>query len=147
MITLDDILHARSAIRESIEPTPCHLSRTLSGILGANVFLKFENQQFTASFKERGALNKLLSLTPQERERGVVAASAGNHAQGVAYHAARAGIRATIVMPETAPHREGQGRARLRRGGHPARAHASRGRGDACPNSWRTRGLHARSAL
>lgn len=103
MITFDDITRARAAISGSIVPTPCHPSRTLSAILGANVFLKFENQQFTASFKERGAVNKLLSLTPDERTRGVVAASAGNHAQGVAYHAARAGIRATIVMPETAP--------------------------------------------
>lgn len=103
MITLDDITRARAAIRDFIVPTPCHPSRTLSAILGAKIFLKFENQQFTASFKERGALNKLLSLTPDEQARGVIAASAGNHAQGVAYHAARAGIRATIVMPETAP--------------------------------------------
>lgn len=103
MVTLDDICRAHDAIRDAIVPTPCHVSRTLSAILGANVWLKFENQQFTASFKERGALNKLLSLTPDERARGVVAVSAGNHAQGVAYHAARAGVRATIVMPQTAP--------------------------------------------
>ena len=103
MITLDDIEWARRALRDAIVPTPCHLSRTLSAILGANVWLKFENQQFTASFKERGALNKLLSLTPEDGARGVVAVSAGNHAQGVAYHAARAGIATTIVMPQTAP--------------------------------------------
>jgi threonine dehydratase len=79
------------------------LSRTLSQITGAQVHLKFENRQFTASFKERGALNTLLALTPDERRRGVVAMSAGNHAQGVAYHAGRLGIPATIVMPVTTP--------------------------------------------
>ena len=103
MTTLDDIRRAQVAIRDAIVLTPCQPSRTLSAILGANVWLKFENQQFTASFKERGALNKLLSLTADERARGVVAVSAGNHAQGVAYHAARAGIATTIVMPQTAP--------------------------------------------
>jgi threonine dehydratase len=78
-------------------------SRTLSRLTGAEVFLKFENLQFTASFKERGALNKLLSLTDEERRRGVIAMSAGNHAQAVAYHAARLGIPAVIVMPEGSP--------------------------------------------
>ena len=72
-------------------------------IAGCEVWLKFENRQFTASFKERGALNRLLSLTPAERKRGVAAMSAGNHAQGVAYHAGRLGIPATIVMPVTTP--------------------------------------------
>ena len=78
-------------------------SRTLSALTGAQVFLKFENLQFTASFKERGALNKLLSLSAQERKRGVIAMSAGNHAQAVAYHAARLGIPAVIVMPKGSP--------------------------------------------
>ena len=78
-------------------------SRTLSEIAGCEIWLKFENLQFTASFKDRGALNKLLSLTAEERKRGVIAMSAGNHAQGVAYHAGRLGIPATIVMPEGTP--------------------------------------------
>jgi threonine dehydratase len=78
-------------------------SRTLSELTGAQVFLKFENLQFTASFKERGACNKLVQLTPAERARGVIAMSAGNHAQGVAYHAQRLGIPATIVMPSFTP--------------------------------------------
>ena len=103
MVTLTDIEHARERIRGTIMATPCLPSRTLSSLLGANVILKFENHQFTASFKERGALNKLLSLSLDERRRGVIAASAGNHAQGLAYHADRLGIAATIVMPETAP--------------------------------------------
>jgi threonine dehydratase len=83
--------------------TPCVESRTISQIVGAQVFLKFENLQFTASFKERGAYNKLVQLTAQERERGVIAMSAGNHAQGVAYHAQRLGLRAVIVMPRLTP--------------------------------------------
>src|SRR5262249_10355489 len=78
-------------------------SRTLSDMLGSQVWLKFENLQFTASFKERGALNKLASLSPEERRAGVIAMSAGNHAQGVAYHAKRLGIAAAIVMPEGTP--------------------------------------------
>ena len=89
---------AAAAIRGSVLDTPCLHSRTLSEITGAEVWLKFENLQFTASFKERGALNKLLSLTAAQRKKGVIAASAGNHAQGVAYHARRLGIRAAIVM-------------------------------------------------
>jgi threonine dehydratase len=83
--------------------TPCLRSETLSRIAKADIWLKFENLQFTASFKERGALNTLLQLTPEERKRGVVAMSAGNHAQGVAYHAGRLGIPATIVMPAFTP--------------------------------------------
>jgi len=83
--------------------TPCQPSRTLSELAGCAVFLKFENLQFTASFKERGALNKIAQLTLEERTRGVLAVSAGNHAQGVAYHAQRLGIPATIVMPRFAP--------------------------------------------
>ncbi len=102
-VTLDDIRAAAAAILGAVERTPTHYSRTLSQIAGCNIHLKFENLQFTASFKERGALNKLLSLTAEQKKRGVVAMSAGNHAQGVAYHAGRLGIPATIVMPEGTP--------------------------------------------
>jgi threonine dehydratase len=102
-ITLEDIRAAARAIDGNVVRTPCLHSRTLSEITGAQIYLKFENHQFTASFKERGALNKLLSLTPEERGRGVIAASAGNHAQGVAYHARRLGIPAVIVMPRHTP--------------------------------------------
>jgi threonine dehydratase len=98
-VSLEDIRAAAAAIAGAVVDTPCLWSRTLSAITGAEVFLKFENQQFTASFKERGALVKLLSLTVEQRARGVIAASAGNHAQGVAYHAKRLGIPAVIVMP------------------------------------------------
>ena len=98
----DDRRHPRRA-RERIDGqvvrTPMLVSRTLSEIIGAEIWLKFENLQFTAAYKERGALNKLLQLTPEERARGVIAASAGNHAQAVAYHAKRLGIPAVIVMP------------------------------------------------
>ena len=83
--------------------TPCAHSRTLSEILGTEIWLKFENLQFTSSFKERGALNKLLQLSEEERQRGVIAMSAGNHAKAVAYHAQRLGIPATIVMPKNTP--------------------------------------------
>jgi threonine dehydratase len=102
-LTLQDVGDAAQAIAGNVLRTPCLHSRTLSAITGAQIYLKFENHQFTASFKERGALNKLLSLTPEQRARGVVAASAGNHAQGVAYHARRLGIPATIVMPRYTP--------------------------------------------
>jgi len=102
-VTHADVCKARIAIQESLIDTPCLKSRTLSDIFGANIWLKFENLQFTASFKERGALNRLLHLTEEQRERGVIAMSAGNHAQGVAYHAARLGIPATIVMPNGTP--------------------------------------------
>src|SRR6516164_4857703 len=101
--TLSDIRAAEERIRPTIPPTPFLHSRTLSEILGCELWLKFENLNFTASFKERGALNKLLQLTPQERERGVITVSAGNHALALAYHARRVGVKATIVMPETAP--------------------------------------------
>ena len=103
MVSLDDIRAAAQRIAGAIEHTPCVESRTLSRLTGAQVFLKFENLQFTASFKERGALNKLLSLSTEERRRGVIAMSAGNHAQAVAYHAARLGIPAVIVMPRGSP--------------------------------------------
>lgn len=102
-ITLEDIRAAAAAVAGSIECTPCRKSETLSGILGTDLSLKFENLQFTASFKERGALNKLLSLTADEKRAGVVAASAGNHALGVAYHGQRLNIPVTIVMPTNTP--------------------------------------------
>ncbi len=101
--TIDDIRAAQNRIKGAVIRTPMLVSRTLSEIIGAEVWLKFENLQFTAAYKERGALNKLLQLTPEERARGVIAASAGNHAQAVAYHAKRLGIPATIVMPSTTP--------------------------------------------
>jgi threonine dehydratase len=103
MVTVDDIRAAAARIAGAVEQTPCVRSRTLSHLTGAEVFLKFENLQFTASFKERGALNKLLALSAAERRRGVIAMSAGNHAQAVAYHAARLGIPARIVMPRGSP--------------------------------------------
>lgn len=102
-VTLADIEAAAKAIEGQIERTPLRYSRTLSEITGAQVWIKFENLQFTASFKERGALNKLLSLSNSEKAAGVIAMSAGNHAQGVAYHASRLGIPSTIVMPQGTP--------------------------------------------
>lgn len=102
-ITIDDVHAAASHIAGRLVRTPCVRSHTLSKLTGCELFLKFENHQFTASFKERGALNRLLALTPDERRRGIIAMSAGNHAQAVAYHAARLGIRATIVMPRHTP--------------------------------------------
>ncbi len=102
-VTLDDIRAAAQRIGGAVERTPCLRSRTLSQLTGAEVWLKFENLQFTAAFKERGALNKLLLLGEAERRRGVIAMSAGNHAQGVAHHAARLGTRAVIVMPRGTP--------------------------------------------
>ena len=102
-LTLRDIEAASVRLRGEVVDTPCMPSRTLSALLGCEVFLKFENLQFTASFKERGALNKMAQLTAVERAAGVLAVSAGNHAQGVAYHAQRMGIPATIVMPRFAP--------------------------------------------
>ena len=101
--TVDDIRAAAERIKGAVIRTPMLVSRTLSEMMGAEVWLKFENLQFTAAYKERGALNKLLQLSDEERARGVIAASAGNHAQAVAYHAKRLGIPATIVMPEPTP--------------------------------------------
>ena len=101
--TIDDIRAAAQRIEGAVIRTPMMKSRTLSEIIGAEIWLKFENLQFTAAYKERGALNKLLHLTPEERARGVIAASAGNHAQAVAYHCQRLGIPVTIVMPEATP--------------------------------------------
>ena len=102
-VSIDTVRAAQSRLAGHVENTPCLHSRTLSQITGAEVYLKFENLQFTSSFKERGALNKLAMLTPAQRERGVIAVSAGNHAQGVAYHAQRLGIPAVIVMPRFTP--------------------------------------------
>ncbi|MFI7904304.1 pyridoxal-phosphate dependent enzyme, partial [Acinetobacter baumannii] len=101
--TLEDIHAAAERLDGLVVKTPFVFSETISKTLGAEMWLKFENLQFTASFKERGALNKLLSLSEQEKQHGVIAASAGNHAQGVAYHAQRTGVTATIVMPKSTP--------------------------------------------
>src|SRR5918993_428187 len=101
--TLDDIRAAAERINGAVIRTPMMKSRTPSEIVDAEVWLKFENLQFTAAYKERGALNKLLQLSDSERARGVVAASAGNHAQAVAYHGKRLGIPVTIVMPASTP--------------------------------------------
>src|SRR6202158_5694875 len=103
MITLQDIHAALGRIRDSIYLSPCARSEDMSQLTGNSVYLKLDNLQRTGAFKERGALNKLLTLTEEERSRGVIAASAGNHAQGLAYHAGRHGIRAQIVMPLTTP--------------------------------------------
>ena len=102
-LTLEDIKAAAGRLAGHIERTPCRYSRTLSEITGAQVWVKFENLQFTAAYKERGALNKLLLLSDADRARGVIAASAGNHAQGLAYHGARLGVPVTIVMPKGTP--------------------------------------------
>ena len=102
-LSFDDILAAQARLQGHIERTPCRYSRTLSEITGAKVWVKFENLQFTAAYKERGALNKLLQLGENVKARGVIAASAGNHSQGLAYHAARLGIPVTIVMPKATP--------------------------------------------
>jgi len=103
MLTLQDIRDAATRLRGQVANTPFVESRTLSEVTGARVYLKFENLQFTASFKERGACNRLAQLSAEQRARGVVAMSAGNHAQGVAYHAQRLGLRAVIVMPRFTP--------------------------------------------
>jgi threonine dehydratase len=102
-LTIDDIRAAHARIRDAIVHTPTMESRTLGSMVGAQLFLKFENHQFTAAYKERGALNTLLLMEPDKRARGVIAASAGNHAQGLAYHGARLGVPVTIVMPKTTP--------------------------------------------
>jgi threonine dehydratase len=103
ILTLADIEQAHKVLAGAVVDTDFDASRTLSAMFGCQIWLKFENLQFTASFKERGALNRLSALSPAERQRGVIAMSAGNHAQGVAYHARRLGIPATIVMPEATP--------------------------------------------
>src|SRR5437660_4386558 len=103
MIQLSDIHSALNRIRADIRVSPCTHSETFSGLTQNSIFLKLDNQQRTGAFKERGALNKLLTLTSEERSHGVIAASAGNHAQGVSYHAGRHGVRARIVMPLPTP--------------------------------------------
>lgn len=103
MVTLQDIRDARDRIRGHVVLTPCTPSETFGEMFGGHAWFKFENLQRTGSFKERGALNRMLLLSDDERRRGVIAASAGNHAQGVAFHATRLGIPATIVMPELTP--------------------------------------------
>jgi len=102
-VTLEDVLEARERLRDSVYLSPCPHSVMLSALTGQEIFLKLENLQMTGSFKERGALNRIAQLTPEQAARGVVAASAGNHAQVVAYHATKRGIRAVIVMPLTTP--------------------------------------------
>ena len=102
-ISLADVQAARERLRGSIYYSPCPHSQTLSALTGQQIYLKLENLQMTGSFKERGALNRIATLTPEQAARGVVAASAGNHAQGVAYHATKRGIRALIVMPLATP--------------------------------------------
>ncbi|WP_150523461.1 threonine ammonia-lyase [Roseibium sediminis] len=102
-VTIDDIRQAEESIRGAVLKTPCLPAPRISKLTGADVFVKYENMQVTGSFKERGALVKLLSLSEEDRKRGVIAMSAGNHAQGVAFHSSRLGIPATIVMPETTP--------------------------------------------
>jgi len=103
MIQLSDIQTALARIRSDIRVSPCTHSETFSALTNNSVFLKLDNQQRTGAFKERGALNRMLTLTAEERARGVIAASAGNHAQGVAYHAGRHGIKARIFMPLPTP--------------------------------------------
>jgi threonine dehydratase len=102
-VSLDDIRAAAARIEGAVVRTPTMLSRTLSEVTGSNIYVKFENLQFTAAYKERGALNKLLLMDERTRARGVIAASAGNHAQALAYHGARLGIPVTIVMPKPTP--------------------------------------------
>ena len=102
-VSLDDIELARERIEESIVRTPFELSDTLSSVIGVQLHLKHENQQYTASFKERGALNRLLDMGEEERKHGVIAMSAGNHAQALAFHGKRLGVPTTIVMPRTTP--------------------------------------------
>ena len=103
LLTLDHVRAAHDRIRDSIVATPTLHSQTLSKLTGANIYLKFENLQFTAAFKERGALNAILLLSEEQRNKGVIAASAGNHAQGLSYHGTRLGISVTIVMPVPTP--------------------------------------------
>jgi threonine dehydratase len=102
-ISLADVIAARERVRGAIYYSPCPHSQMLSALTGQQVFLKLENLQMTGSFKERGALNRIAMLTPEQAAKGVVAASAGNHAQGVAYHATKRGIRSLIVMPLATP--------------------------------------------
>ncbi len=103
LLTLEDVRAAAARIEGAVVRTPMMRSQTLSEIAGAEIWLKFENHQFTAAYKERGALNALLHLTDEQKRRGVIAASAGNHSQGLSYHGRRLGVPVTIVMPQTTP--------------------------------------------
>lgn len=103
LLTLDDVRAAAARIEGAVVRTPMQRSQTLSEIAGADIWLKFENHQFTAAYKERGALNALLHLSDEQKARGVIAASAGNHSQGLSYHGRRLGVPVTIVMPQTTP--------------------------------------------
>jgi len=102
-LTIETVRDAAARIEGSVVKTPMMHSITLSQITGADIWLKFENLQFTAAYKERGALNALLQLTDEQKQRGVIAASAGNHSQGLSYHGTRLGVPVTIVMPKTTP--------------------------------------------
>ena len=124
---LKDIVAAADRVRGQVRLTPCARSEMLSELTGQQVYLKLENLQMTGSFKERGALNRLSLLTAEERARGVVAASAGNHAQGVAYHATRLGVRSRDCDAAGDAAGEGDGDARLWRGGGAARRELRRG--------------------
>ena len=104
LLTIEDVRAAAERLKGAVVRTPTLYSKTLSNITGANIWLKFENHQFTAAYKERGALNALSLLTDEQRARGVIAASAGNHSQGLSYHGTRLGVPVTIVMPRTTPH-------------------------------------------
>src|SRR6195952_3492018 len=103
LLTAADVRAAAARIAGAVVRTPTLYSKTLSAITGAEIYLKFENHQFTAAYKERGALNAMLQLTEEQRQRGVITASAGNHSQGLSYHGTRLGIPVTIVMPRTTP--------------------------------------------
>src|SRR5436190_9430805 len=103
MIAFSDIEEARMRIGDRIYTSPCTYSETISRMTGNRVFFKLENLQMTGSFKERGALNRLMTLSAEEKQRGVVTASAGNHGMAVAFHTRRLGIRSTVVMPTQAP--------------------------------------------
>jgi threonine dehydratase len=103
LVTVEDVQAARARVRDHVYLSPCARSETLSRATGCDAFLKLENLQMTGAYKERGALNKLLTLSSSERARGLIAASAGNHAQALAYHSGRLGIPVTIVMPEATP--------------------------------------------
>ena len=103
LLTIDDVRAAAKRIEGAVVRTPIAHSKTLSRITGAEIWLKFENHQFTAAYKERGALNALLLMDETQRKRGVIAASAGNHSQGLSYHGTRLGVPVTIVMPKTTP--------------------------------------------
>ncbi len=103
LLSIDHVRAAAKRIEGAVVRTPTMHSITLSKFTGAEIYLKFENLQFTAAYKERGALNALLQLTQEQRDRGVIAASAGNHSQGFSYHGTRLGVPVTIVMPRTTP--------------------------------------------